>query len=75
MDPNSGRIYKKEDLTAEQLKDFIEVDEKDMTAKQKVTRQVSLNDRRSVLGQQLNDFKRKKKKKKLAKKSRQKNRK
>lgn len=91
MNPHTGQIFSdfevkdlqklfydgelEEDVT----KDFVRVDEINMTQRQKTERKVSLKDHRSKLGKQLtsvrSDLKKKKKaKRKISKKSRKKNR-
>ena len=65
MDPNTGRIYSKKEMEAMEssfTKNFMEVEEADMTPKQKETKQVSFFDRRSMLGKRAASFRKKNKK-------------
>lgn len=83
MNTNTGDVLKFDDLkklnlTEDELNDWVEVSEDDMTPRQKARREVSLFDHRSTLGKQLTDARSKKKKKakrRTSKKSRKKNRK
>lgn len=83
MNTNTGEILNLEDLkklnlTEDQMKEWVEVEEEQLTKKQKKEQLVSLFDHRSSLGKQLTDIRSKKSKKakrRAAKKSRKNNRK